>query len=290
MVDRVVSASNKDEARTPDEQKAHEEEMIRVADKGTTRISDTDSRTGEETNLEQQAEETSVAQRPEDIPEKFWDAEKGEVNVSALLKAQQDAEAALRRSQQEGKAETQSDAEQQDAPSDQTSVVANASAEYAEHGALSDDTFAALQSVGISREMVNEYIAGQQAIIGKLQDAAYGELGGAEEYKAAVEWAAQNLSEEEIDALNLQLTSVEAGIVRAGAKALAEKFRADQPVDPTVDIAGDGNAATSGAYYKSGAEMRADMRDPRYKSDPAFRQGVQDKIARADRAGVDLFA
>ena len=113
-----------------------------------------------------------VTPRPADVPEKFWDAEKGVVNTAALLKSQADAEAALRAANapaptpEEVAAKAAADAAAAAATPAQADVVANASIEFAEKGELSAETYAALNTAGLSNDMVNEYIAGQQAIVG----------------------------------------------------------------------------------------------------------------------------
>ena len=222
----------------------------------------------------------SPAERPENIPEKFWDAEKGAVNTEALLKAQADAEAALRKAQQkDGDDETPAETPDEVTPA-QENVVNAASAEWAESGALSDNTFANLEKVGLSRDMVETYIAGQQAIISNLQQAAYEPFNGTEGYEAAANWAAENLSEAEIKALDVQLTSTNPDIVKQGAKALAAAYEANADVEPSA-VRGAGNV-TTGGRYNSSSEMMRDMNSRRYKTDGAFRKEVMEKLARSN--------
>ena len=226
--------------------------------------------------------------RPENVPEKFWDAEKGTVNVDALLKAQQDAEAALRKTQNESNEdsdETPAEGEQ----SAQDNVVESASAEFAEKGELSADTYKALEAVGISKSMTDSYIAGQMAVVEKLQNAAYSPFNGKDGYEAAADWAAANLSESEIKALDVQLTSANPDIVAQGAKALLSRYEAEADIEPGA-IRGNANDTNHGGYYKSSREMMKDMSSSKYRTDASFRQEVAEKIARSERAGVNLFA
>lgn len=233
------------------------------------------------------ADEQQVAQRPDNIPEKFWDAEKGAVNTEALLKAQQDAEAALRKAQQgdtpenEGNETPNEGNETPEDTSNQTSVVANASAEWDEKGELSEGTLKSLEGVGVSREMVAMYINGMQAVVSNLQSAAYGPFEGKDGYEAAANWAAENLSESEIKAIDVQLTSNNPDIVAEGAKALARRFQEEGPNEPHA-LRGGGNAGVTGDAYQSRSEMIRDMGDPRYRRDPAFRKRVEDKLRRSN--------
>jgi hypothetical protein len=292
MVDRVGQSTEQPEKDAA--QKKHEEEMIAVADGNEGNLSHKD-KDGNETVVtpgsQEQVASNDVPQRPDDIPEKFWDAEKGEVNVAALLKSQQDGEAALRgQNNPEGDSES-SEGNETPAGEADPKVVEAASAEFAEKGELSADTYTALEGQGLSKEMVDQYIDGQKAIIEGIQTAAFGAFDGSKEnYDAAADWAADNLSEDEIQALDVQITSTNPAIVAQGAKALAAKWEANRDVDPTVTVHGKGNASVTGSYFKSGAEMQAAMSDPKYGKDQAFRDEVMLKIDRAEKAGINLFA
>jgi len=230
-----------------------------------------------------------VTERPENIPEKFWDAEKGEVNVEALLKSQQDAEAALRQQQGEPEPEVPNEGtevpnEGNETPEDtptQSSVVADASSEWDEKGELSEDTLKNLEGVGISRDMVQMYLDGMQAVVSNLQTAAYEPFGGVEGYDAAAEWAAENLTEGEIKAIDIQLQSNNPDIVAAGAQALAKRFKEEGNFEPP-SMRGSGNSGPGGAVYTDRSQMVRDMRDPRYRRDASFRKEVEERIRRSN--------
>lgn len=286
MVDRVnVGGDAAPDAAS--KQAAHDAAMIAVAESGVTSIGSVNKQTGEDINLQAQVEPVpGKPERPADVPEKFWDAEKGAVNVPALLKAQQDAEAALRRTQ----AGETPPAAAPAAEAAQDDAVAKATAEFAEKGEMSETTYEALAKVGLTRDVVDTYIEGQQAIVGQLEQSAFSAFDGTREsYGEAVKWAAANLSEPEIAALDVQLTSRNPAIVKQGALALAAKFKADADITPGRQIAGDGNASNTGSYFKSSFEMRTAMADARYGKDASYRAEVAQKISRADKAGVNLF-
>ena len=292
MVERVGQSTE-----TPEKDAAqleHEAAMQKVADDndGTLSMKEKD---GKETVVtpgsQEPAASNDIPQRPDDIPEKFWDAEKGEVNVTALLKSQQDGEAALRGKtvKPEGDAES-SEGDETPASAD-PKVVQDASAEFAEKGELSAETYTALEAQGLDKGMVDQYISGQQAINERVQTAAFGAFDGKKEnYEAAADWAAANLTEDEIKALDVQITSTNPAIVAEGSKALSEKWIANRDVDPSVTITGEGNTGVTGSYFKSPAEMQTAMSDPKYAKDQAFRDDVAAKIDRAGKAGVNLFA
>ncbi len=225
-----------------------------------------------------------VAARPDNIPEQFWNAEKGVVNTEALLKSQADGQAEISKLRGDPKPEPKEGEEGYVKPEvtpEQSPVVANASAEWAEKGELSAETFAALEKVGLSKEMVNSYIAGQTAIVGNLQEAAYGPFEGATGYETAANWAAATLTEDEIKALDVQLLSNNPAIVKQGAKALAERYAKDADVEPNT-IRGDSNNAAAGGSYASSREMMKDMNSALYRTSQAFRDQVALKLSRSN--------
>jgi hypothetical protein len=238
-------------------------------------------------NDDSQGGDDQVAQRPDNVPEKFWDAEKGAINTEALLKAQADAEAALRGQQQapaddkEGNDDSNEGNSDDEVTPNQTNVVADASKEWDEKGELSEATLKSLEGVGLSREMVSAYIQGQEAVIGNLQSAAYEPFEGKDGYEEAANWASQNLDENEIKALDVQLTSNNPAIVKQGAKALARRFAEEGDREPGT-IRGNANSSTHGDSYKSRREMMKDMSSPRYRTDEGFRQEVKEKLRRSN--------
>lgn len=282
MVDKLnVPTSTPD----PKIQETHEEKMVKVAEENQGDLRQK-TKDGEETVVTPQGQAApTVTPRPDDIPEKFWDAEKGEVNVAALLKSQQDAEAAL-----QGKKPTEEKPAEEEKPKvpegttdEQTPVVAKASEEYAEKGELSDATYESLEKVGLSREMVAQYISGQQALVSQIETAAGEPFGGLEGFNKAADWAAEALNEDEIKALDIQLTSSNPAIVKQGAAALQEKYAANADISPEVTLSGNGSPNT-GTAFRSSAEMQAAIADPRYAKDSAYRDEVAGKIARSDAA------
>jgi len=61
---------------------------------------------------------------------------------------------------------------------------------------------------------------------------------------------------------------------------LTQKYQAAEGVDPSL-IGGQATNSTGGTY-DSWAQVTSDMRDPRYESDPAYRQTVTSKLARSN--------
>lgn len=232
----------------------------------------------------------AVAKRPDNVPEKFWNAEKGEINTEALLKSQADGEAVISASGVKPPVvELKEGDEGYVAPtvepvvpaSADPKVVSDASAEFAEKGELSVDTYGKLEAAGLDKGMVDSYIEGQKAIVGKLQDAAYSPFDGVDGYNEAANWAATTYTDDEVKALDVQLTSMNPAIVAQGAKALQARFVAEADLEPNT-IRGNSNNPATGGVYGSSREMMKDMNSKVYRTSAAFRAEVAAKLGRSN--------
>lgn len=274
---------------------ALEAATLAKADEGVTAIKATTKDGEGDVDLKTQVTpaDDGVAKRPESIPEKFWNAETGTVNTEAMIKEEEylKAQKAGEPKPTEGDKNNEGDDDESgDKPTEgQSNVVDAASAEFAEKGELTDATYENLAKQGLSKEMVDAYIDGQKAVVGKLQDAAWDKFDGQDGYVKAAEWARDNLTDAEIATLDVQITSDNPAIVSEGAKALKAKYDAGADITPTNNVVGDNAQTTSGGYFKSTFEMQKAMSDPQYKLDAGFRAEVANKIARAGEAGINLF-
>lgn len=145
--------------------------------------------------------------------------------------------------------------------------------EYAELGGLSEETYAQLEAAGIPQTMVDAYIAGQEAVTQNTINRMYDITGGEAEYKEMVQWAEDNLSESQINAFNESLTSE--AQTEFAIQGLYAQYKADQ--GPNLVKGNVSNSSTRG--FASKQEMMAEMANPQYKRDPAFRAEVQRRVA-----------
>ena len=152
--------------------------------------------------------------------------------------------------------------------------------EYAETGELSQAAYDALAEAGIPHQIVDAYIQGQEAVASDMQAQAMEIAGGQQEYAQMTEWAANNLSEGEIAAFNSYVNSGDMNQVALAIEGLNARYRNDVGTQPNL-IKGQAQG-TSAGLYQSVAEVTRDMNDPRYASDPAFRQMVALKLQNSD--------
>ena len=239
---------------------------------------------GNVTGSEAPVEQTQEA-RPEWLPEKFNTPED-------LSKAYGELEKQYTQSRQEAsKAQeaTASDVETTDSSEAEgeatREAVENAGldfsamqAEFAETGELSEQTYKDLQDKGIPKDMVDAYVDGQQAKATQYTNEIYGYAGGEESYKGMTEWAADNISDSEIDAFNDAITSGNTSQARLAIDGMVSRYRDNGGYEPSLL---GGKASASVDTYDSWAQVTKDMATTEYKKDPAFRQAVEKKLGRS---------
>lgn len=146
--------------------------------------------------------------------------------------------------------------------------------EFAAEGKLSDKSYGELEKLGYPKEFVDTYIAGQVAMAERAQQEVFSSVGGSDTYREMTEWAASNLSEDEVRAYNAAVESGDRAQVMFAVKGLQARFRGSQ--EPRT-VSGSGAKVARG--FRSSAEIVEAMRDPRYQKDPAYREDVAKKLA-----------
>jgi hypothetical protein len=230
-----------------------------------------DPKEGKETIEEQLKvdEESAEEERPEWLDEKFESPEE-------MAKAYK----ALQQKMSKPKAEKKESAkaEEASAPEATTGAIEAARNEFAENGELSDKAFDALEAAGLPRSFVEQYIAGQEAM--SIQQAAtiQESIGGAGNYEAMAEWASENLADGDLDAFNAIVEGHSVEQARVAVKGLYAQFQAAGGKGPAL-VQGSTSGDAGVKPFGSTAQVTEAMRDPRYASDPAYREQVEKRMA-----------
>lgn len=250
---------------TYEEPKAEDQEYI---DKMVSKV-DGQKPTAEEIDTPQDS-------RPEWLPEKFQTAED-------LAKAYSELEAKMGNTQEQQKenVEEQPNTEEaaREAVENQGLDFDAMTNEFWENEGLSDATYEKLNAAGIPNEMVDAFIDGQMAVATQMRAEAFNMVGGEKAYTDMVEWAQNNLSEQEVNAYNDAVESGDPNATKLAISGLNAQYRMDNGQEPNL-ISGEAANASSGAF-QSVAELTAAMADPRYNRDSAYRQEVANKLARS---------
>ena len=262
MVDEVQFKSEQ-----PADPEGHDEAMVKKID---------DANTIPEEGII--ADNVEVAAKPEGIPDKFYDAETGKVDYDAMAKSYTELE-----KKQSGKPEVEESVEEPKTADEAVEKagldMAKLTEEYDTNEGLTDDSYAALEAVGIPKATVDQYIEGQKALVAQAQNEAYSITDGKEGYEAMSGWAKANLSAEELANYNTQVNSPISKVREMAIRGLHAQFSADSGEGKPLVHGGATTGSTSG--YSSRAQMIAAMQDSKYKSDPAYRAEVEAKVARS---------
>ena len=212
----------------------------------------------------QAAEETNEtnetqSERAEWLPEKFETAED-------LAKAYNELESKLGSTDVEGVSEPAT-AEQLQQYSDN----------YAQNGELSEEDYQGLANMGISKDVVDSYIQGQMAIQEAEVQKIYSEVGGEKAYGDMMQWASETLSPEEVKVYDEAVQSGDQVKVMSAIRGLQARYSQKVGTQPKL-VKGNTSGVTTDAY-ESLDQMKRDMQNPLYRTDPAFRKQVEQKLA-----------
>ena len=205
--------------------------------------------------------------RPEWLPEKFKNAEE-------LSKAYSELEKQFSGKQKE---ETKPEEVQQEVENKSLDKFYN---EFAETGALTDNSYAELAKQGLDKTLVDSYIEGQKLVADTNTKSIQDVAGGKERYSELVEWAGKNLSEAEQKVFNDMVDSGDVETAKFAVQGLMSKanvnFNPNQPdlFEGTSDV-------ISQDAFTSVSQVTDAMNDPRYEKDPAYRREVEQKLGRS---------
>jgi len=159
---------------------------------------------------------------------------------------------------------------------------------YSNEGQLSTETMEQFKEMS-SNDLVNAYIAIQEnnpnqgGYSPDLTDAemnsVYNSAGGEAEYNRLTEWAADNLSDRKLDAFNSMIDQGNATAIQIAVQGLRSEYEAQEGYEGRMLT---GKAARAVDGFRSQAEVVRAMSDPRYDTDPAYRQDVYDKLERSN--------
>lgn len=150
--------------------------------------------------------------------------------------------------------------------------------EFLTSGKLSEDSYTKLGEAGIPRFWVDNYIQGQQALAAQMTTEVQAEVGGADAYREMAEWAAKTLTPQELAAYNAIMDSYDKAAIVFAVKGLQSRYLSSTKEAPLV--MGDAPAKSSGVF-ESEWQMVEAMKDPRYETDPAYRDAVMRKVLRS---------
>jgi hypothetical protein len=222
------------------------------------------------------------------LPEKYQG--KSAAEVFALMKAEQEyllTKAKEGEPAEEGEEEAP-EGEAEETPEEEESEAVTALREaseefYANEGKIKPETLAKLEALD-SKELLQSYLKLQAEnvpeapITDEQAVALVKSVGGQETYNKALEWAAENLSPEDQATYDKVIASRNPGATKFAVEALLARYKAAEGFDGEP-VSGTKAKNQGVKPYRSNAELRRDLGNPRYQEDPAFRLDVETRLA-----------
>jgi hypothetical protein len=171
--------------------------------------------------------------------------------------------------------------------SENVKTFTDIAARFDEAGGLNEEDVATLTSMD-SKSLIETYFKYHAVQTAKLaQDQVTSaqlktirdSVGGDEAYGEMIQWASQNLSSDEVDSFNSVANSNNAAALGFAVEALSNRWKSVEGYEAPL-VTGK-KATTTGKVFRSQAELGRAIADPRYSTDPAYRQDVEEKLARS---------
>jgi hypothetical protein len=158
---------------------------------------------------------------------------------------------------------------------------------YANNGELSPETMEKLSEMD-SRDLLKAYIDIQQNAQGPEDFTAeqvtdiQNFVGGEANYTNLVSWANENMPQNYLEAFDNIVSYGNPDMIKLAVTGMQAAFQESNGYEGRM-LSGK-PAQTKQDVFRSQAEVVAAMSDPRYNSDPAYRQDVFNKLDRSDLA------
>lgn len=171
--------------------------------------------------------------------------------------------------------------------SEAAAAVSRASEAYLEKGELTEDVIeelSKLDSKDLIRAYAEQYAASQAArsqafVAADAEKAILDSVGGKESYQQIVEWAANNLDPAEVASYNEVTNSGNVAAIKFAVEALSTRYKNAEGYEAPL-VTGRKAPSTKNTF-RSHAELSRAIADPRYNTDPAYRNDVEAKLSRS---------
>ena len=212
-----------------------------------------------------------------------------------LLKAYKELESKLGKPKSEDEEEdseepveaAEEEAEESVEISENVKTFTDIATRFDEAGGLTQEDMEKLSSMD-SKELIETYFKyhavqsaknSQEVATAQQLKTIRDSVGGDEAYGEMIQWAGQNLSPDEIESFNSVANSNNAAALSFAVEALSNRWKSVEGYEAPLVT---GKKATStGKVFRSQAELGRAIADPRYSTDPAYRQDVENKLARS---------
>ena len=248
---------------------------VEINEKAPSEIEPTEESKTDEV-VETTEEQAPTEERPSWLPEKFSSAEEMAKSYSELEKKLGQPEQQTHDEEQPQQTEENNEDNTQESTNYNEAVVEASQEFFQNDGQLSEETYQKLEGIGLPRDLVDSYAAGQQALMQSEETDIKSVAGG--QYDQMAEWANEHLPSEEIDAFDEAVTGgtvQQAKLAVQGLYARYQNATGAQPKLTQGSVTG-----TSTMPFKSMQELARAQADPRYRSgDKAYHEEIDRRLS-----------
>lgn len=163
------------------------------------------------------------------------------------------------------------------------------STEFTVNGNLSEDSRSKIKSkLNVPDFVIDDFMQGQKARLQNAYSEAANTVGGRDNLARVFDWASKNLSQQDQITINTALATPSWEVTLLGLKskydsAQAGKVTAQEPAKQSANKVGQGSATNvNNLPFGSKAEFYSQRSDPRFKTDPKFRQAVELRMSQTN--------
>ena len=248
---------------------------VEINEKAPSEIEPTEESKTDEV-VETTEEQAPTEERPEWLPEKFSSAEEMAKSYSELEKKLGQPEQQTEDEEQPQQTEENNEDNNQENANYNEAVVEASQEFFQNDGQLSEETYQKLEGIGLPRDLVDSYAAGQQALMQSEETDIKSVAGG--QYDQMAEWANEHLPSEEIDAFDEAVTGGSVQQAKLAVQGLYARYQNATGAQPKLTQGS--VTGTSTMPFKSMQELARAQADPRYRSgDKAYHEEIDRRLA-----------
>lgn len=238
-------------------------------------------------------QKTEVTERPDDIPEKFWDPEKGQpVDSATVIKSyvelekskgqtEESDDSSEETTQEDDKSEqskTEETQEESEEKNDEAPLIEGLPSEFnsfvqefqENDGQLSDESYQKLAEMGYRKELVDDYIGAKSAInestVREQISQLHTQVGGEENWNNMIEWLATDAPADVLEKFNGQIDNPDFEEAKKVIEPTYKAYVDANGVEPDLTLGNTKPKASSVQPYESRQEMMKVINSPEYKS------------------------
>ena len=248
---------------------------VEINEKAPSEIEPTEESKTDEV-VETTEEQAPTEERPEWLPEKFSSAEEMAKSYSELEKKLGQPEQQTEDEEQPQQTEENNEDNNQENANYNEAVVEASQEFFQNDGQLSEETYQKLEGIGLPRDLVDSYAAGQQALMQSEETDIKSVAGG--QYDQMAEWANEHLPSEEIDAFDEAVTGGSVQQAKLAVQGLYARYQNATGAQPKLTQGS--VTGTSTMPFKSMQELARAQADPRYRSgDKAYHEEIDRRLS-----------